>query len=1163
MNASARIILLAGLLWLGLVAPMAAVQPYELRTADPMLDPWQWRKLPQFDGREPRCMMEAPDGAMWFGLEQGAVRYDGMRWKNFTAAEGLEAGRVTVFARTPEGVLLAGTDAGIFRFEQERWSRIFPAPGAPKVSVTALVCAADGSVWAAFPNAVVRLRGEGGTLFTIEARAEAQRALFPSLQVVVAPGDFSAASVFSIFEDRERHIWLGTNAGGLARIDVRALETSPAAGWRAFTANDGLRPGRAGYISHHAKDGRIWFGSDQHDVGLHCYDPAADAWSYVDLPKLFGTDGLVRSIIETSDGALWVGGFAKLFRFYRGQWQIYQAPETPLSSSRIELLESRSGELWVLGMGDDVQRVSFLGRRWQKYEGLNFQAETPDGRQWFVAVDDGVVCFDGTAWWRHGVADGLMASPAALLVTRKGELWAAGMHEGAAVVARFDGERWQRIRLTRPELAFSSVVDARAAIETPDGALWFGAYVNGRGSGILHYDPAKGPPENEAAWQVHAGPGQPYRYSFGFAVASDGTLYSGSYLGLMRFDGREWTRLDPKPIDALTHSRDGEVWVGTRGAGVYRVGGAKPLAYSIADGLPANGINALFSDRDRNLWVGTSKGISFFDGTEWITHVFPAGRLAIPREGGGFRQSADGSIWINQFSRAWMRRTLPGGALQPAAIRGFSTVRFRRETTAPTTEIVAAAPEVSQPGNTAISWRGRDPWSRTAESELQYSHRLDGGPWSRFSAATSHVLLELAPGKHAFEVRARDTDLNVEATPARTEFAVLPPVWRQPWFVGLVGLLGVAIAAQTYRVIRRDRILHASNRVLSGEIEERRKAEGALQEKTRLLEDKTEELESEIEERRAIQSELERQKTSLEIEIEERRRMEREVERIHKELMMASHRAGMAEVATNVLHNIGNVLNSINVSATVAQDGFRELKTESLVKAADLLETHVHDPGFLANDDKGRRLPGFLRGLADHWATLRDSTTKELQWLRHNIDHVKEIVATQQVYARFGGVIERVTVRELVEDAIRMNVDALARHGIELERDWQADAVVELEKNKVVQILVNLLQNAKNACEESGRPEKRIVVRVRPGAPGRIRIEVSDTGVGIAPENLTRIFNHGFTTRKSGHGFGLHASANAAKSIGGSLTAHSAGADQGATFALELMVAPDATGEKT
>jgi C4-dicarboxylate-specific signal transduction histidine kinase len=157
----------------------------------------------------------------------------------------------------------------------------------------------------------------------------------------------------------------------------------------------------------------------------------------------------------------------------------------------------------------------------------------------------------------------------------------------------------------------------------------------------------------------------------------------------------------------------------------------------------------------------------------------------------------------------------------------------------------------------------------------------------------------------------------------------------------------------------------------------------------------------------------------------------------------------------------------------------------------------------------------------------------------------------QQNYAKVSGVTETVPVVELIDDALRMNAGEFERHGVQLVRDFQSSPVVTVEKHKVLQILVNLLRNAKYACDDSGAAHKQVMVRIVTDC-GRVRIEVIDNGVGIPPENLTRIFAHGFTTRKDGHGFGLHSGALAARELLGALTAYSEGTGRGARFVLEL-----------
>jgi C4-dicarboxylate-specific signal transduction histidine kinase len=135
---------------------------------------------------------------------------------------------------------------------------------------------------------------------------------------------------------------------------------------------------------------------------------------------------------------------------------------------------------------------------------------------------------------------------------------------------------------------------------------------------------------------------------------------------------------------------------------------------------------------------------------------------------------------------------------------------------------------------------------------------------------------------------------------------------------------------------------------------------------------------------------------------------------------------------------------------------------------------------------------------------------------------------------------------------VRISEASLARHKITIVREFSPAPAVRVERHKVLQILLNLIRNAKESIIEHGRPDKQIVLGIRASLKGRAQIYVTDSGIGIAPENLTRVFAFGFTTKVNGRGFGLHASANAAQEMGGSLVARSDGPGRGATFILEL-----------
>ena len=289
--------------------------------------------------------------------------------------------------------------------------------------------------------------------------------------------------------------------------------------------------------------------------------------------------------------------------------------------------------------------------------------------------------------------------------------------------------------------------------------------------------------------------------------------------------------------------------------------------------------------------------------------------------------------------------------------------------------------------------------------------------------------------------------------------------------------------------------------------------------------------------------------------ISERKKWEAESESLHSKLVQASHQAGMAEVATSVLHNVGNVLNSANVSAGLLATRLRKLQISSLAKVVQLLQARAGDLGhFLTADEKGRLLPQYLEKLAAHLGEEQVNLLMEIKALTENMEHIKGIVAAQQTYAKMAGVSEVVRSAELVEQAIRLQLDAYKRHSVRLIREFAEVPPITVDRHKAIQIVVNLLQNAKQACEQNEPDRRQVIVRLSRAGTAGVRLQVADNGIGISPENLTRIFSHGFTTRKDGHGFGLHSGALAAKELGGSMTAFSEGPGKGATFTLELPV---------
>jgi two-component system NtrC family sensor kinase len=259
-----------------------------------------------------------------------------------------------------------------------------------------------------------------------------------------------------------------------------------------------------------------------------------------------------------------------------------------------------------------------------------------------------------------------------------------------------------------------------------------------------------------------------------------------------------------------------------------------------------------------------------------------------------------------------------------------------------------------------------------------------------------------------------------------------------------------------------------------------------------------------------------------------------------------------------MLHNVGNVLNSLKTSSTVLGERLQAFRVESIVKLAGLFKEHEADlAAFFTMDDRGRRLPKYLEKLGLHLSAERTEMQRMAGDLQRHVEHIRVIVEVQQTYAVSSSLIEATSLGELIEDALHITAAGLGRHGILIERQISPLPRLMIDKHKLLQILLNLISNAKYALGSKPPGERRLCIRIDRPTEERVRVQVIDNGMGMAAELLPKIFQHGFTTRKEGHGFGLHSCAIAARALGGSLSAHSEGSGLGATFTLDFPYLPE------
>jgi signal transduction histidine kinase len=261
----------------------------------------------------------------------------------------------------------------------------------------------------------------------------------------------------------------------------------------------------------------------------------------------------------------------------------------------------------------------------------------------------------------------------------------------------------------------------------------------------------------------------------------------------------------------------------------------------------------------------------------------------------------------------------------------------------------------------------------------------------------------------------------------------------------------------------------------------------------------------------------------------------------------------MAEVATGVLHNVGNVLNSVSVTAESIQKRVRNSKISYLSDVVGLLEGHADELGtFMSNEERGKKIPAFLANLSNELLEEQQRALEALEALTKHVQHVADIIQLQQSHSKTKGIIEPTSIEELVEDTLKINAEMITRNKVEVKREIADMPTLLLDRHKLLQILTNLVSNAIYALSQSELVSKILKIQVKESNSGYIRIDVCDNGIGIPEENLPRIFEHGFTTKKTGHGFGLHSTALSVNELNGSIKVHSDGFGKGAVFTVEL-----------
>ena len=1155
-----------------------------------------WTRQNGLPAEKISCISQTRDGYIWLGTQNGLVRFDGLDFKvvsiDLPQAQGQEV-RKLVQAR--DGGLWFSIDNGGFghfdgrKFSplgDERWAKV-------GINAASIMEARDGTVWTGAQLGLGHwMNGKAGDSSFDET---------------------TGRTVLSFAQDASGRVWLGTSEAGLFHLEDGKLVQFPddylekrnlfalafdAEGDLFVGTELGLRcydaQGRLREISPQVsqieallvdRHGVLWVGTS--GMGLARF--ANGAFSFLRKADGLGSD-YIRSLFEDAEGSLWVGTQDGVSQLTDLKFPTYSSKEGLAFDSTLSVAASRKGGLWITS---NIGLSYFDGRSAQNFTGslalgnhyIKHAFEAANGDLYLVDGNKNLAVFYGGA----------------IAKLQPCQLWPDALAEDAEGILVGVGPELDRLRdgqlqpyrfKKEPQPAFYWINNL---LVSRDGAIWLAS-----NNGVFRVQGG-----NWEQWSTANGLRSNGVYSI--TEDEDGGIWAGSIAGLVRIKehraaaiGLEQGLYDDR-IYAVVADNHGFYWISS-GHGIFRV--SWQSLNDCADGRTArvqceafDGLESVkFTDQkdqslsgcrtlDGRIWFPNPHGVVMIDpGNYFINRLPPPVHLSQVRIDDVpladwktlIRPAKNGRIeffftalsyispkkvrvqyQLEGFDPAWVdagaRRSVLYNNLKPGHYRFevracnadgiwstvgegiglelppafYETVWFRA--------LLGLATALALLG--AYRWKVRHLAAR--QRRLQAANDLLEAKVTDRTAelAREHALLRALLDSSPDQIYFKDRDsrflkvskalaVNLgapspEAMVGKTDFDYFSKEHATPAFEDEQEVVrtGRPIIDKIEREVRKDgRVTWALTTKMP-------------------LRNPTGEIVGTF----GISKDI----TAI-------KQAEAKLEEVYKQLLTTSREAGMAEVATSVLHNVGNVLNSVNVSTGLVMQKVRLSKAVGIAKVAALLREHETDlASFLVDDPRGRQVPGYLQALGEHLAAEQKEMLAELDSLSRNVDHINEIVAMQQSYGRSIGVRETLPVVDLVEDALRMNVDAFLQSGITLRREYEYQPTIIVEKHKVLQILMNLFRNAKHACVDSDRPDKTIVVRIA-GDAKCIRISVIDNGVGISPENLTRIFSYGFTTRKGGHGFGLHSGALTAADIGGSLRAQSEGTGRGATFVLEL-----------
>lgn len=734
-------------------------------------DAWRWTGL---DFLGDYNIIHATKGAgdeIWFVHQAGLLSYDGWDIRNHPIPE-LISRSIRDLRQLSDGRILITTDREMFVWHEGRL-RAFRNDGFGVFLRSGVAERADGRVLVASETGVFELKDD--RLLKIET---------------------GHMAVDAILIDAAGNLWVGETGRSIEVYNLRVVAGNLVPDLlHRFEASTTNPYGPKLFLDSRK---RVWvLDPDEKD---QCY-------LYEDYRRKPAINGLNRlgiisdgtRVIETTTGEFWFLASRRLARWDGRELRVYGVEDYPIPSSYPYILQLSGERILLGGQNLTPQLLDLSSHRWATFPGLNFQAEGEGGELWFIAEDRRIVRKDAAGWAEFGPKDGVIDQPNRLIITSGGEVWASGSHQGQAAVAVHRNGQWEPFLFPAVGMTFSHL----AALETKDGEVIFGGgtpepKMGLASGGVVVFRKE----ESGYAARHHPYPAFAKRTANLVERSGEGLLFSAaSVFKVQRNEGyvdttkelfsRQW-------IDHMIVDRSNDLWVACLGVGLYHNERAFWRIHGRTDGLETKNIIYLLEDaRQERILALTDKGFYHYDGVSWGRWGFSMD-FPFARENHTMFQTRDGAVWLNFSSRDWLLELQEFGQHNYE----FQSIRYLPESTPPQTRVSIPHTRFPEGGQIQVRFEGADFWEETPRRELVYSWSLDGSNWSPYAGEASVILSDLAAGEYRLAVRVRDLAGNVDPTPATVGFRIVPPLWKQGWFILLMLLLVAAIVGLIYSLFR-------------------------------------------------------------------------------------------------------------------------------------------------------------------------------------------------------------------------------------------------------------------------------------------------------------------------------------------------------------------------